>query len=63
MTSIGEYIKVVEACDKAIGPAKAGDFAVAKTAADEADLSVSRANAYKIEPEPETCDFELENCF
>ncbi|KDO39897.1 hypothetical protein CISIN_1g0336062mg, partial [Citrus sinensis] len=50
--SIGEYNKVVGACDKALGPAKAADFAVAKTAADEADLSVSRADTYKIEPEP-----------
>lgn len=49
MASIEEYNKVVEACDKAIGPAKVGDFDVAKTAADEADLSVSRADAYNTE--------------
>ena len=49
MASIGEYNKVTEACDKAIGPTKAGDSAVAKTAADEADLSVSRADAYNTE--------------
>ena len=49
MASIGEYNKVVEACDKAIGPGKVGDFAVAKTAADEADLSISRADAYNTE--------------
>lgn len=49
MAALGEYNKVVAACEKASGPAKAGVFAVAKTAVDEADQSVSSAEAYDIE--------------